>query len=145
MWGEIMHKDTAKLVEELQINDTFRTFYDENKDYLITQSLAELLMQLLEEQGLTKPEVVKRSDLSEVYVYQIFSGIRKPERKKLLCLSLSMNLNLEQVQTVLRCSGYAPLYVKRPFDSVVMYGICNKLTISQINELLFEYKLETLG
>ena len=140
-----MNKDTAKIVEELQLNDNFRTFYDENKDYLITQSLSELLTQFLEEQGLTKAEVVKHSDLTEVYVYQIFSGIRKPERKKLLCLSIAMDLNLEQIQTLLRCSGYAPLYVKRPFDSVVMYGICNRLSVSQINELLFEYKLETLG
>jgi transcriptional regulator with XRE-family HTH domain len=107
--------------------------------------LGELLTQFLEEQGLTKPEIVKRSDLSEVYVYQIFSGLRKPERKKLLCLSIAMELNLEQIQTLLKCSGYAPLYVKRPFDSVVMYGICNKQTVGQINELLFEYKLETLG
>ncbi|MBR5280064.1 MAG: helix-turn-helix transcriptional regulator [Clostridia bacterium] len=140
-----MNKDTSKIVEELQLNDTFRTFYNENKDYLITQSLGELLTQFLNEQGLTKAEVVRHSDLSEVYVYQIFSGIRKPERKKLLCVSIAMNLNLEQVQTLLKCSGYAPLYVKRPFDSVVMYGICNNLTVGQINELLFEYKLETLG
>ncbi len=140
-----MNKDTAKIVEELQLNDNFRTFYDENKDYLITQSLGELLTQFLSEQKLTKPEIIKRSDLSEVYVYQIFSGIRKPERKKLLCLSIAMELNLEQVQTLLKCSGYAPLYVKRPFDSVVMYGICNKQSVGQINELLFEYKLETLG
>lgn len=140
-----MHKDTAKIVEELQLNDNFRTFYDENKDYLITQSLGELLTQFLKEQGLTKPEVVKRSDLSEVYVYQIFSGIRKPERKKLLCLAIAMELNLEQTQTLLKCSGYAPLYVKRPFDSIVMYGVCNKQSVSQINELLFEYNLETLG
>ena len=140
-----MNKDTARIIEELQLNDTFRTFYDENKDYLITQSLGEMLTQFLFQQGLTKPEVVKRSDLSEVYVYQIFSGIRKPERKKLLCVSIAMELNLEQVQTLLKCSGYAPLYVKRPFDSVVMYGICKKFTVSQINELLFEYNLETLG
>ena len=140
-----MHKDTAKIVEELQLNDNFRTFYDENKDYLITQSLGELLTQYLAQQGLSKPAVVKHSDLSEVYVYQIFSGIRKPERKKLLCLAIAMELNLEQVQTLLKCSGYAPLYVKRPFDSIVMYGICNKHPVAQINELLFEYNLETLG
>ena len=36
-------------------------------------------------------------------------------------------------------------YVKLPFDSIVLYGLCKKLSVMQINELLYEYGLETLG
>jgi transcriptional regulator with XRE-family HTH domain len=140
-----MSKDTAKMVEELALCDDFKTFYDANRDYMVTDTLIEMLRNLQKEKGLRKSDIIRRAEISEVYAYQIFAGTRHPERKKLLCLAIGLTLNLEETQTLIKCAGYAPLYVKQPFDSVVMYGICNKQTVGQINELLFEYKLETLG
>lgn len=140
-----MNKDTAKLVEELGLCDDFKTFYDENRDYMVNTSLVEMLSALQEAKGLRKSQVIKRSELSEVYAYQIFSGIRHPERKKLLCLAMGLNLNLEETQTLLKCAGYSPLYVKLPFDSVIIYGLCKRMSILEINELLFKNNLETLG
>lgn len=140
-----MGKDTSKIVEELGLCPDFKTFYRENKDYMVTSSLSDLLAQLLMEKGLKKAQVIKNAELSEVYGYQIFSGIRVPERKKLLCLAVGMGLNIEEAQQLLKCAGYSQLYVKLPFDSVVLYGLCKELSVVQINELLYEYGLETLG
>ena len=140
-----MNKSTTKIVEELGLCADFNTFYNENKDYMVTSSLAEMLDKLLKEKNSKKSQVIKHAELSEVYAYQIFSGLRVPERKKLLCLAIGMSLNLEEVQTLLKCAGYSPLYVKLPFDSIILYGICKKLSVVEINELLFEYDLETLG
>lgn len=140
-----MGKDTSKIVEELGLCDDFNTFYNENKDYMVTSSLSEMLKKLLHTKGLKKSQVIKNAELSEVYAYQIFSGLRVPDRKKLLCLAIGMTLTLDEVQTLLKSAGYSPLYVKLPFDSIVLYGICKRLSVVQINELLFEYDLETLG
>ena len=140
-----MKKDTVSIVEELGLCDDFKTFYDENKEYMVSDTLGEMLNRLQTEKNLRKTDVIKRSELSEVYAYQIFSGQRHPERKKLLCLAVGMYLNLEETQSLLKCAGYAPLYVKLPFDSVVMYGICKQLSVIQINEILFDNNLETLG
>ena len=140
-----MAKDTAKIVEELGLCENFRTFYDENKDYMIEESLSELLDRLIKVKGLKKSQIIKRSELSEVYAYQIFSGVRVPERKKLLCLAVAMGLTVEEVQTLLKAAGYSPLYVKLPFDSIVLYGVCKGLTVVQINEMLYDYGLDTLG
>ena len=140
-----MEKSTSKIVEELGFCPDFRTFYDENKRYMVTSTLAQMLEQLLEQKGLKKAQVIKNAELSEVYAYQIFSGLRIPERKKLLCLAIAMSLNLDQVQTLLKCAGYPVLYVKLPFDSIILYGVCKGLSVIQINEILFEYGLETLG
>lgn len=140
-----MTKDTAKIVEELGLCDNFQTFYDENREYMVNTSLVEMLAALQESKNLRKTDVIKRSELSEVYAYQIFSGTRHPERKKLLCLAVGMSLNLEETQTLLKCAGYAPLYVKMPFDSVVIYGVCKQLSVIEINEILFDNHLETLG
>lgn len=140
-----MAKDTSKIVEELGLCPDFKTFYNENKEYLITDNLSTMLDKLLKEKNLKKSTVIKAAEISEVYAYQIFSGLRVPERNKLLCLGVAMSLNLDEIQTLLKCAGYAPLYVKLPFDSILIYGICNKLSVVEINELLYEYGLDTLG
>ena len=140
-----MEKNTSEIVKELGLCPDFQTFYSENKNYMISQKLTELLAQLLEVKGAKKSQVIQKAELSEVYGYQIFSGIRVPERKKLLCLAIGMGLNIEEAQQLLKCAGYAQLYVKLPFDSVVLYGLCKGLSVVQINELLFAYGLETLG
>lgn len=140
-----MQKDTSEIVKELGLCPDFQTFYSENKEYMVSADLAQLLTELLERKGLKKAQVIKNAEFSEVYGYQIFSGIRVPERKKLLCLTVSMGLNIDEVQQLLKCAGYAPLYVKNPFDSVVLYGLCKGLSVVEINELLYKYELETLG
>lgn len=140
-----MKKDTSEIVKELGLCADFNTFYNENRDYMIKDTLSALLEKLLNQKGLKKSEVIRKAELSEVYAYQIFSGLRVPERKKLLCLAVAMSLNLDEVQTLLKCAGYSPLYVKIPFDSIIIYGICKNFSVVEINELLFKYDLETLG
>ena len=140
-----MQKDTSEIVKELGLCPDFQTFYNENKDYMVSGNLSELLAQLLESKGLKKSQVIKNAEIAEVYGYQIFSGVRVPERKKLLCLAIGMELNIEETQQLLKCAGYSQLYVKLPFDSIVLYGLCKGLSVIQINELLYEYSLETLG
>lgn len=140
-----MIKDTTKIVEELGLCDSFKTFYDENKDYMVKEDLSALLNSLITKYNLKKSQIIRGAEMSEVYAYQIFSGLRIPERKKLLCLAIAMGLSLDEIQTLLKCAGYSQLYVKLPFDSIILYGICKKLSVVEINEILYEYGLETLG
>ena len=138
-------KSTTKIVEELELCSNFTSFYDENKNFLATQSLSQLILDLIKKHNLKKSDIIKNSEISEIYAYQIFSGKRIPERKKLLSLCLGMSLTLDEVQSLLKCAGYSTLYVKLPFDSIIIYGICKNLSVLEVNRLLFEYDLETLG
>ena len=140
-----MQKDTSEIVKELGLSPDFQTFYNENKEYMVSDDLVQLLAELLHSKGLRKSQVIKNSELSEVCSYQIFSGLRMPERKKLLCLAVGMGLNIDEAQQLLKCAGYPQLYVKKPFDSVVLFGLCKGLSVVEINELLYKYSLETLG
>lgn len=140
-----MGKDTAKIIEELGVCPDFKTFYDENKDYMVREDLSQLLDKLIAKYNLKKSQVIRAAEMSEVYAYQIFSGLRIPERKKLLCIAIAMGLSLDEVQTLLKSAGYSTLYVKLPFDSIVLYGVCKKMSVVEINGILYEYGLETLG
>ena len=138
-------KDTSKIVEELKLCPDFQNFYNENKPYLLQENLAQLLEKYLAEKNLKKGDVVRKSDLHETYGYQIFSGLRVPDRKKLLCLAFGMGLSLEETQNLLKCASYPQLYVKKPFDSVVIFGLVKGLSVMETNELLYQYGQETLG
>lgn len=132
-----MKKTTAQLLKDLKLNPDFKTFYRKNQDSFITESLADLLNDLLQQSGKSKAAVIRDSQISEIYGYKIFDGEKIPKRNKLLALAFGMGLNLTQTQKLLRCAGYAQLYAKIPFDSVVIYALCKKLTVQQLNELLY--------
>ena len=139
-------KGTAQLLEELKGCEDFTRFYRENEGEFVPGDLAAELERLISEKGLQKKDVIAASNLSEVYAYQIFGGQRKnPVREKVLCLAVAMGLNLEEVQNLLKVSGYAPLYAKNDFDCVVIYGVCRQMNILAINELLYDNGKETLG
>lgn len=140
-----MKKDSVNLLEELKNCSDFNRFYYDNSESIITLSLSELLNSLLVKHNLKKSAAIRRSELSEDYAYQIFSGLRVPERKKLLALAIGMQLNLEEIQTLLKTAGYAQLYVKNSFDCVLIYGICKNYSVADINFLLYDYGMETLG
>lgn len=142
---KILRKNTGDLLGELKLSPDFNTFYETNEAHMVSGDLSDYLEDLMREKGLKKSAVIRASELSEVYAYQIFSGLRTPERKKLLALAVGMGLTLDEVQKLLKCASYAPLYPKIPFDSVVIYGICKRMTVVEINRLLFEYCEETLG
>lgn len=140
-----MNKDTARIVEELKLSEDFNTFYKENFDYMATEPLSVLLEDLLKKKDLKKAQVIKNSEIAETYAYQIFSGLRVPERNKLLCIAVGMGLNIDEVQLLLKTAGYPVLYVKKPFDSIILYGICKNLNVVEINDLLYDYGFETIG
>lgn len=140
-----MKKDTSEMLRELQNCSDFNNYYSENSAFIVRTTLSRYLESLLSVHGIKKSDAIKKSELNEIYAYQIFSGVRVPERKKLLSLAVGMRLTLDEVQNLLKCASYAQLYVKNTFDCIVIFGICKGLTVPEINEILYEYGMETLG
>lgn len=141
-----MKKDTSQLIEELSEFSSFKEFFDNNQQIIEEICLSDYLKELIESKSLNKAEIIEGAEMSEVYAYQIISGIKKhPQREKVLCLAFGMKLSFEETQDLLKKTGYAQLYAKNPFDSVIIYGLCKGLSIIEVNNLLFEYGQETLG
>ena len=138
-------RDTSEILKELENCSDFKSFYHDNKEYLVTAGLATMLNDLADSKGLKRSQIFKQAELSENYGYQIFSGIRVPERNKVIMLAFGMGLNLDETQKLLKCADYQTLYVKLPFDSIIVYGLCKGLSVIEVNELLFEYGLSTLS
>ncbi len=140
-----MKKDTSEMLKELETCSDFKEFFNENQENITKTELCENLEALLKKYNIKKADAVRASEINEIYAYQIFAGSRMPDRSKLLCIAIGMQLPLDEVQLLLRRSGYAPLYVKNPFDCIIAFGIHKGYNLIKINGLLYEYGLETLG
>lgn len=138
-------KSTAKLEEELRLFPDYTKFYKENRGQILYESLPKLLNALMEEKGLLRADVIRRTNLNEIYAYQIFQGKRMPDRKKILSLAFGMGLTFEETQTLLKSANYAPLYAKLPFDCIVIYGLMHQFSLSKMNDLLYDYGEDLIG
>lgn len=137
-------KSTEELLKELQNCDTFKSYHVNNIGSYTDSTLSDMLKEHIQAKSLKKTDVIRRAEISEVYGFQIFSGERKPERNKLLCLCIAMALSLDEIQELLKKSGYSQLYVKNPVDCIIIYGICKGLSVADINFMLYDYDLQTL-
>lgn len=141
---EELKKSTAELMTELQNTQEFVRYYNENGQEFLKKSLPEDLAELMKENGLRKADVIRDAEMSDVYAYQIFSGLRRPDRNKIIMLLIAMHLSFEEVQTILKRHGYGMLYPRNEFDCVVTYGICHRYNVPKINEMLYDYGLPIL-
>lgn len=132
-------KTTEELMDILQKKKSFEEYLQEMPEFIDTD-LSLYLEQILESKGLKKAEVIRRSQLDRNYAYQIFSGMRKPTRDKLLALGFGMELTVEEMQKTLKISEYPILYVKNKRDSIILFGLERQVGIGELNELLYAMK-----
>ena len=132
-------KTTSHLENELKNSTSLDTFLEKHQDELSDCSLSDQLGKLLRKKGLSKAEVVREFNLNEVYAYQILSGVRRPSRDKLLCLCFAMKATLSETQSLLKESGFAPLYVRSHRDSIIIFAITHGNTLLQLNTDLYDH------
>ena len=138
-------KNTDDLLKELEKADNINDFISKNKINFADISLSDYLNKLLKEKSLKKSEVIKKSELSEIYAYQIFSGLKIPTRDKVLCLAFGMGLDVSETQQLLKSCGLPFLYAKHQRDSIIIFSLNKKLSVADANELLYDCHEDTLG
>ena len=137
-------KSTDDLYQELMDTPNLDAYIKNNQAQFSNQNVAELLTKLYENYPLTKAELARQSEMSEVYLHQVFSGRRKPSRDRLLCLCIGMKLSLEDSQHLLKCARYAQLYPKSRRDTIICFGLLHGFSLYDINDRLFVENEKTL-
>lgn len=140
------NKSTTELLKELEAFSNFQEYEKANKKFMLNKSLSEYLCDLLNEKNLSKAQVIRKSQLNDNYAYQLFSGTRKsPQRDKLICLAIGMNLSLNETDSLLKLAGFSPLYPKLKRDSIIIININSRKSVIETNEALYEADEETLN
>ena len=139
-----MAKNTGELFTELKGEKNLSGYFRRNNEEFVLP-LNEYLEKLLTEKNLTKKEVIERSGLNREYAYHIFSGLKKnPSRSKILAIAMAMELDLEEIQYLLRYAGLGLLYPRNQWDAVIISAVEQKLSVTQTNELLYRLGEKTL-
>ena len=137
-------KSTDDLYQELMSTSKLDAYIKNNQEQFSNQNVAELLTKLYENYPLTKAELARQSEMSEVYLHQVFAGRRKPSRDRLLCLCIGMKLSLEDSQHLLKCARYAQLYPKSRRDTIISFGLLHGFSLYEVNDKLFAENEKTL-
>ncbi len=140
-----MKKTAETLLDELKKSGTLECFLLENAGEFESESLVELLAQLLKQYGKRKQEVIREAGLDVTYCYQIFDGRKKPKRGKLLQLAFGFPLSVEDTNHLLRIGGVNPLNVRNKRDVICMYCLYRGMTLEECNIYLYQMGEETLA
>ena len=140
-----MDKTTDELKHEIKEAASIDAYLKRNEAHLLRRSVAEHLMALLAEKGITRADVVRGSLLDRAYVYQIFSGEKTPSRDKLIALAFGLGLTDEETQRMLKLSGNRELYAKDKRDALILFALQRGCSILETNEMLYEHSLDILG
>ena len=103
-------KSTGDLLQDLKNSAQIADYLQGNKDALLQDSFTDELNRLYKTQGRNKSEIAREAGISDIYLYQIFSGRRVPQRNRLISICLSMHLSVEETQRLLYLCGHAQLY-----------------------------------
>ena len=136
--------NTKNLELELRHAESLEDFFNENEQALKAKNVSEYLDDLLIKYKAGKGDVVRKSGIAGTYGYQIFDGTRSAGREKLLQLAFGFPLKVEETQRLLRCGGYAELYVKKRREAFLIYALEKGYDINHVNEMLYENGEKTL-
>lgn len=133
---------TEELLQELLEAPDPAAFADKHR--ISARSLSEYLQQLLDEKGLSRPDVVHKANLNETYGYQIFMGQRNPSRDKVIQLAFGMSLSLREANRLLQAAGVNELYCKNRRDAIIIFCLQHGYTLQLADEQLYQLGEETI-
>ncbi len=135
---------TSALYRILDNSSNIDEFMNEYDFELKTSSFEEYINILAKEKNCSIPEIISRGYMKESYCYQLFKGIRKPSRDKIIQLCFGMKLTLQESNKLLRAGEKNELYCRNKRDAVIIFGLNNNLAIIDVEEVLCNRGLETL-
>lgn len=140
-----MIKKTDEMQQEIMSADNIYDMLDKNHESFRFEELSEYLKGLLDRKNIKPADAIRKSGIDRCYGHQIFSGKKVPSRDKLIALSFGMELDLDEVNDLLKISRNRTLYARDQRDAVIIFAFTNKLNIIETNQLLFDKEIEIIS
>ena len=140
-----MGRDTEKILDHLSGSASLTEFFQENKAAFNLLTIGEYIELELKKRNLTKASIIRKSGINKRFFYDILAGKKTPNRRYIIRLLLALGVGFSDVQWYLKACDYPQLYVKNKRDSIIIYCLNNKLSVSECNKMLNNVDLENLG
>ena len=111
---------TELLLERLFKAPDLKTYMKDNADLMVIPPFSLLITRLCKKAGISKAYVIEKANIPRNYGYQIFNGIRKPSRDKVIQLAFGFGMDVENAQELLKAAREAPLYARLPRECVIL-------------------------
>ena len=115
-------KSTDELLKILKNYNNIEEFIEDNTEDIKNTTFIQYITECLNNCNLTKAQVIEKSNIQKNYAYQIFSGSKKPSRNKVLALSISMGLDTDATNRLLKLSDHSILYPRIKRDSIIHFS-----------------------
>ena len=136
---------TKLLLERLFQAPNVTVYLHDNAPLMAMPPFDQFIRALCKELCVSRASVIARSSIPKNYAYQLFSGIRKPSRDKVIQLAFGFCLDVDCTQDLLKIARQAPLYPKIPRDIVILRSLYEKRTILYVQQTLHDMGLTLLG
>lgn len=141
-----MKKTTQQLIDMMKSSHDYHAYREANGEELSASfmKIDRALSAILNEKGSKKADVIAKSGIEVHYAYQIFSGAKTPTRDKVVMLCFGLGLTVDETQQLLKITGYPQLYGKNERDNAILFGLTRRLSIIDINNILYDLNLDIL-
>lgn len=139
-----MKKTTSELLDILKQSPKIEDYMEEELENLVETTLDLYLKKLLTEKNISASNMIRLSGLDRTYTYQILEGKKHPSRDKLLAIGFALKLTFEEMQTMLKSTGYPPLYARIRRDSIIIFALKHGSSLIDTNELLYQFDFELI-
>jgi len=136
---------TSTLMRRLSKTSNISRFIEANAEVLQVPFFHEYISEKCNKMGETPEKIILRAGLDRVYGHQIFQGIRKPSRDKVIQLAFGFGLDVDETQELLCRAQHSMLYPKIKRDAAILFCIQRKQSFMDMQDLLDELGLTLLG
>lgn len=136
---------TKLLMDRLFQAPDVNTYLRDNAPLVSMPPFDRFIRALCQELCVSRGSVIAKSAIPRNYAYQLFNGIRKPSRDKVLQLAFGFGLDVDGTQELLKIARQAPLYPKIPRDIVILRCLYEKRSVIDAQQALDSMGLILLG
>lgn len=136
---------TSTLLSRLFRTTSLERFVTNNSASLSTPSFCEHIDALCVERGVSHESVIKKANIERAYGHQIFRGIRKPSRDKVIQLAFAFGLNVDGANHLLKLADKSELYPRIKRDAAILYCIKHSASLDEAQQMLDKLSLTLLG
>lgn len=137
-------EDTESLQRKLLEGDDLDEFIYHNINIFDEDNFHSYLATIQRRSPYSVKDIIDGTYIDPSYCYQIFRGIRLPNRNKIIQIALFMTFEIQDINRLLKLANKSPLYVRNLRDAVIIHGVSKGQSLDDIEASLIDKGCESL-